>query len=136
MSSAATDSPLTVIWPPGSAGWTPARILMSVDLPEPFPPTSARISPCLTTSETFDRACVPGNDFERFSMRSRTSGWSWPVIGPHRLLPGPDSDVVLRVALRALVAVVVPQSAGRWVRLVDRLEADPGVHLRGAREDA
>jgi hypothetical protein len=41
--SARISPPSTVMVPPGSALYTPAMILMRVDLPDPFPPTKAWI---------------------------------------------------------------------------------------------
>ncbi len=46
---------------PGSGSWTPVRIFTSVDLPDPFWPTSATISPAETAKSTPSSARRPGN---------------------------------------------------------------------------
>src|SRR5579884_307414 len=47
----------------------PARIFIKVDLPAPFSPISACISPWRTSSCTSRRACTPGKPFEICDMR-------------------------------------------------------------------
>ena len=49
---------------PVSGLYTPERILMSVDLPAPFSPTTARTSPANRDRLTSCSACTPGNVFE------------------------------------------------------------------------
>ena len=45
---------------PWSGRWMPVRILISVDLPAPFSPSSAWISPGRRTKSTSSRALTPG----------------------------------------------------------------------------
>src|SRR5262245_48067379 len=47
----------------------PAKIFMSVDLPAPFSPTTARTAPARTSSETRSNARTPG----KLLLTSRTS---------------------------------------------------------------
>src|SRR5437870_8093455 len=57
------SEPSIRISPPYSGcGYTPARILISVDLPAPFSPTRAWISPWLRSTLTPSRALTPGKD--------------------------------------------------------------------------
>src|SRR6266568_909053 len=57
------SEPSIRISPPYSGcGYTPARILISVDLPAPFSPTRAWISPRLRSTLTPSRALTPGKD--------------------------------------------------------------------------
>ena len=56
-------SPSNVIVP-ASGRSTPVRTLMSVDLPAPFSPTSAWISPAARSKSTPSRAWTPGKAFE------------------------------------------------------------------------
>src|SRR6266550_7156731 len=64
---------------PASSGWTPARILMSVDLPAPFSPSSATISPALTSIPPSTSACVPPKRFDtpRMERRETSTGNPW-----------------------------------------------------------
>ena len=71
--SARISSPSTMIVPPASALYTPAMILMRVDLPDPLPPTRAWIWPRWTSNETSIRARVPGNVLDTWLTRSATS---------------------------------------------------------------
>src|SRR5687768_13059489 len=48
---------------PESGACTPARIFISVLLPAPFPPTTARTSPRASVRETFSSASTPGKRF-------------------------------------------------------------------------
>ena len=52
-------------------------ILISVDLPAPFSPTSACTSPARTSNETSDSACTPGKDL--LMPRTSRSGAAAPV---------------------------------------------------------
>src|SRR5215831_9336898 len=74
--------------PPGSAWYTPARILMSVDLPEPFPPTSAWISPGCTARSTSTSARVPTNVLLRWVRRRAGTATAGPPSAP--LIEKPD----------------------------------------------
>ena len=62
---------------PGSGAWKPARVLISVDLPDPFCPTSAWISPGRMSSAAAISARVAPNVFDRPVMRS--AGGAGPV---------------------------------------------------------
>ena len=57
------------------AGHTPDRTFISVDLPAPFSPQIAWISPRWTVIETFDSALTPGNSL----LMSRISRMTWPA---------------------------------------------------------
>ncbi len=57
--------PATSMVPPGSPWYTPARILMRVDLPDPLPPSRAWIWPRATSKETSISARVPGKVLDR-----------------------------------------------------------------------
>ena len=58
---------------------------MSVDLPAPFSPQIAWISPAITRRFTFDKAFTPGNSFviERISKRMGSPCVSRDVISPY-----------------------------------------------------
>ena len=58
-SGRSTASPLKSSRPPGSGAWKPARILTSVDLPEPFLPSRPCTSPGATLNETPASARAP-----------------------------------------------------------------------------
>ena len=63
-------------WPPRrisprSAGNTPARIFISVDLPAPFSPTMPSTSPPSSEMLTSDRARTPGKPLEMSRISSR-----------------------------------------------------------------
>ena len=62
---------------PESSEWTPARILISVDLPAPFSPRSATISPAPTSMRASPRARVPPNRFDtpRIARRYCFNRW-------------------------------------------------------------
>src|ERR1051325_4753318 len=64
---------------PASRGWTPARILMRVDLPAPFSPSSATISPAPTSIPASASACVPPKCFDtpRMERRETSTGDPW-----------------------------------------------------------
>src|SRR5580704_3127057 len=49
---------------PSSGRWNPARILIRVDLPDPFSPTSARISPGSTDRLTLSKTRGPAKLFD------------------------------------------------------------------------
>ena len=51
----------------------PPSTLISVDLPAPFSPSSAWISPDLSWKSTFCRALTPGNDLQMFFISSKYS---------------------------------------------------------------
>src|ERR1700722_20183244 len=78
---------------PVSSEWTPARILIKVDLPAPFSPRSATISPAFRRMPTSSSACVPPNCFDTPLTVRR----SRPAMAPSRsasprvswLEPGP-----------------------------------------------
>src|SRR5215813_5240934 len=74
--------------PPGSAWYTPARILMSVDLPEPFPPTSAWISPGSTVRSTSTSARVPTKVLLRWVRRRAGTATAGPPSAPLIDAPG------------------------------------------------
>src|SRR3954454_25244796 len=61
----ANGAPSTNTSTPGSGSWYPARILIRVDLPQPFWPTSARTSPGWISRSTSISARCPGNVLDR-----------------------------------------------------------------------
>src|SRR4051812_42604664 len=65
-------SPSTNTSTPGSGSWYPARILIRVDLPQPFWPTSARTSPGWIARSTSMSARCPVNVLD--SPRISTAG--------------------------------------------------------------
>src|ERR1700742_4026938 len=58
---------------PVSGCWAPESIFSSVDLPAPFSPSSAWISPGATSKSTLARACTPGKRLLIPYMRRRGS---------------------------------------------------------------
>src|SRR5438105_11730517 len=56
---------------PESGATAPVMILMSVDLPAPFSPTSAWTSPCRRSNDTPRSARTPENDFVMETARRR-----------------------------------------------------------------
>ena len=50
--------------------WTPLRILTTVDLPQPFSPTSAWTSPARSSKDASRTACVGPNAFATLATRS------------------------------------------------------------------
>src|SRR6185503_17098145 len=87
----------------------PVRILISVDLPAPFSPSSACTSPARTSNETLRRAWTPENDLliARASRRGVT-----PVDGPE------VSDTIRRVvrSVRLKPDRDGPPEGGHYVR--------------------
>ena len=65
---------------PASGGWAPDRIFSSVDLPAPFSPSSAWISPAPTSKSTSSSACTPGKRLLIPVMRSRGSVMRLPEL--------------------------------------------------------
>ena len=66
---------------PASGAWKPARILISVDLPEPFSPRRPWTSPGSTSRSTPRSACVPPKLFdEPASLEARLRGGSRPPL--------------------------------------------------------
>src|SRR3954462_4114288 len=63
---------------------SPESRLISVDLPAPFGPITAWISPVRTSSETSATACSPPNRFVRPSARSAASGMAGLAGGERR----------------------------------------------------
>src|SRR5438876_11795922 len=59
---------------PASGVSAPVMILISVDLPAPFSPTSAWTSPAASAKETPFSARTPANDFEREAASRRGNG--------------------------------------------------------------
>src|SRR5437763_15667399 len=53
-----------IVMSPESLCTSPYRMFINVDLPAPFSPTSAWISPARTSKSTASRARTPGNDFD------------------------------------------------------------------------
>src|SRR4051794_17995913 len=131
-------------WPrsrisPASGSCTPARILISVDLPAPFSPKSAVTAPAARSRSTASSASVPPKRFVR--PRTSSSGTDVMVVlllhAPHRQVPFGEAvardELVLVPALgvhvlrRDQVGCLVP-ARGRLavegaVELVDRLVA-------------
>ncbi len=62
---AACATPSMTISAPGSGAWTPVRILISVDLPDPFSPTRQCTSPRPTDHSIASSATVPPNRLPR-----------------------------------------------------------------------
>src|SRR4026209_1687338 len=69
--SRSCPAPASVIVPPGSGACTPERILIRVDLPEPFSPTRQCTSPGATDQSMLSRARVPPNRFVLFASERR-----------------------------------------------------------------
>src|SRR4051812_35802854 len=123
-------------WPsktssPESIGWMPAMHLISVDLPAPLSPTSARTSPACTSRSTSVSAWTEPKDL--WTPRSSRSGVS--LIGEKRSgatlrEPPPTGNDLLLAVLRvdAVADVALLQEARREeelvVRLRDRLRGD------------
>ena len=59
---------------PASGAWMPVSTLMSVDLPAPFSPRSAWISPERTESRAPSRACTPSKRFTMSTASSAATG--------------------------------------------------------------
>src|SRR5687767_13172445 len=55
---------------PESALWIPVMILMRVDFPAPFSPSSAWTEPGFSVIETSSSAFTPGNDLETWATWS------------------------------------------------------------------
>src|SRR4051794_25553158 len=72
-SGSRTGSPSNSSSPP-SGSWKPARILIRVDLPEPFSPRRPWTSPGSTSRSTPRSACVPPKAFERPRRLRRAIG--------------------------------------------------------------
>src|SRR6266566_2618988 len=64
---------------PWSIDSAPVTILISVDFPAPFSPTSAWTSPARRSKDTPRSACTPANDLAIDSARSRTLSDDAPV---------------------------------------------------------
>src|SRR5437588_6455404 len=87
---------------PASGVSAPDRILMSVDLPAPFWPTSACTSPASSSKSTPLRAWTTSNDLSIASIRSTVlMGHTWAGVGSSALLPthGALERVLIDVAL-------------------------------------
>src|SRR5438874_3929269 len=67
-------TPSIVMVPPGSGAWTPDRILMSVDLPEPFSPMRQWSSPDATVQSTLSSASVQPKRLLMFARARRGAG--------------------------------------------------------------
>jgi hypothetical protein len=94
---------------PASGGWAPARIFNNVDLPAPFSPRSAWISPCRTSKTTPSTAFTPGKDFTMPDMRM--SGGAPLPLG----MVAADPDTVLSVMSAGLGRALDVSSARRAV---------------------
>src|SRR5438874_1353526 len=81
----------------------PARIFMSVDLPAPFSPTTARTSPARSSSETRSRAWTPGKCLLTATTLSNGSDGFTVVTGAWGLLL--DVGQLLQHALGPLLGV-------------------------------
>src|SRR5918999_240160 len=100
--SIVTSSPSRRIWP-SSGWWTPLRHLMSVDLPAPLSPSSARISPSRNSRLTSSRASVAPNRFVRLltsrigvsAVCSRPTSFPLGLEGAETPLEIPAKHVVL-----------------------------------------
>src|SRR5437667_3705037 len=76
---------------PWSIDSAPVTILISVDFPAPFSPTSAWTSPARRSNDTPRSACTPANDLAIDSARSRTLSNGAPVtrgVVSHHRSPG------------------------------------------------
>src|SRR3954462_218872 len=121
---AAVGSRCAIGWPssasvPASGVSAPVRILISVDLPAPFSPTSAWTSPARRSNDTPLSARTPANDLTMPSSSRIVSATTLPLTPTREDVPlvrldlrqprRPDRDVVLQ-------AVLVPYGA-KWERL-------------------
>src|SRR5579871_6716315 len=88
-----------------SSGWyAPVITLRSVDLPAPFSPIKARISPALTSIETRSRARTFGNVFVMPTSSSCGTGVSKPVSQGLRAPPAKEErDPTLTLARYGVV---------------------------------
>src|SRR5829696_1806155 len=76
---------------------SPERRLISVDLPAPFGPITAWISPTYTSSETSATARSPPKRFSNPSARSATSGMAGLPSGNSRLARAPRNPKRMRL---------------------------------------
>ncbi len=76
-SAISTPSPCQLISPP-SGRCTPASVLMSVDLPAPFWPSTQCTSPARTSRSTPRSAWTPEKDF--VTPRTASNGGSWSTL--------------------------------------------------------
>src|SRR5262249_23044050 len=101
---------------PASGISTPANIFMSVDLPAPFSPTTARTSPGRRRRSTSCSACTPGKALEmpRASSRGRSASFELSQLGMERLdvllgdLAVGDVDAVVGLDVLVLQHRLVP----------------------------
>src|SRR5438270_1437948 len=84
----------------------PARILMRVDLPAPFSPRSATISPAPTSIPASMSACVPPNCFDTPRMARR--GWLGREEGSTRTSKSyNEGGVVMRIITALIITLAV-----------------------------
>src|SRR6266850_4287584 len=96
-----TGSPSTASVP-SSGGWTPERVLMSVDLPAPLSPSRQLISPARTARETPSRATTAPKYFEMLRA-SRSGGPSGEGVAP-AYEAWAEEDIVIRCSFRSAQA--------------------------------
>ena len=114
---------------PSSGGCAPDRIFRRVDLPAPFSPRSAWISPGATSKSTLSRAITPGKRLLIPAMRSKgrvIGTCSWRRALPARLpkrtqksaLRAQDSDLAHRERVEANEARCPGSAPSRLLHLV------------------
>ena len=89
-------TPSMVIVPPTSGAWTPERILISVDLPDPFSPTRQCTSPGATDQSMLSSARVPPNRFEIPESERSEAECTGRVANEYVTLSSPRKDRPIR----------------------------------------
>src|SRR5690606_779438 len=129
---AASDGPVMVtglpptLMVPASAWYTPVRMRISVDLPAPFSPTSAWISPGRQSNDTPLRAFTPG---KVLTMPSTDS-----VVSLNCAMPVPSAEDLLqffgrKVGVHEHAIGKLGAHIGRVIILRDQLRRDGEVTL-------
>src|SRR5947208_3310040 len=114
---------------PASLWYTPARIFMSVDLPAPFSPTSAWISPRRSSKRQLRSAWTPGKSL---LIPSISTSRSPTASGTHTPRDGPGPSPIRDGPVRFLYFVRVEDAFEVRVRLQDRLREIGGLQLVAA----
>ena len=109
---------------PVSGSWTPARILISVDLPAPFSPTRQWTSPARRSRSTPRRAWTPGNRFS-MALSSRTGSMVMASVG--RVEGGAWPEVQTRGGKPPATQGIRATESGRRSRST-RSRGTPGGH--------